>query len=98
MTNSVEHGLKITRNGEVKIRARRADQFLIVSVTDNGSGLPMGQPGDGLGTQLVKTLVEGELAGKIHWKSIEAMGTEVTLLVPLRFIENKFSGDIVLEH
>ena len=85
VTNAVEHGLA-GREGEVIVRADRNDVRLAVEVIDTGTGLPGGHLGDGLGTQIVRTLVEGELGGSITWGPDERGGTRVSIEVPLRWI------------
>ncbi|MFA5606871.1 MAG: sensor histidine kinase [Leucobacter sp.] len=85
VTNAVEHGLA-GREGEVFIRADRNDQRLEVEVIDTGTGLPGGTVGDGLGTQIVRTLIEGELGGSITWGPDERGGTKVAIQVPLHWI------------
>jgi two-component sensor histidine kinase len=84
VTNAVEHGLR-DRDGNVVITAHRSDEGLTVSVRDNGVGLPEGKVGAGLGTQIVRTLIEGELGGIIDWHTMSGRGTEVTIAVPFRF-------------
>jgi len=86
VTNAVEHGLA-EREGNVVITAHRSDEGLTVSVRDNGVGLPEGKVGSGLGTQIVRTLIEGELGGIIDWHTMSGRGTEVTIAVPFRFGE-----------
>jgi two-component sensor histidine kinase len=81
VTNAVEHGLA-GRDGTVEISAKRKDGELIVKVRDDGVGLPEGQVGAGLGTQIVRTLIQGELGGTIDWHTLEGEGTEVTIEVP----------------
>jgi two-component sensor histidine kinase len=85
VTNAVEHGLA-GRSGEVEIIAHRSPETLTVKVKDNGSGLPEGKVGDGLGTQIVRTLIQGELSGTIDWHTMVGTGTEVTIEVPLRYL------------
>jgi len=87
VTNAVEHGLS-GREGQVEIIARREDDTLTVKVVDNGSGLPEGKVGAGLGTQIVRTLIQGELSGTIDWHTLMGQGTEVTIEVPLRYLTN----------
>ena len=53
---------------------------------DTGTGLPGGTVGDGLGTQIVRTLIEGELGGSIVWGPDERGGTRVSVQMPLRWI------------
>ncbi|MET0734400.1 MAG: histidine kinase N-terminal domain-containing protein [Microbacterium sp.] len=86
VTNAVEHGLA-GQEGEVEIVAERSDTSLQVTVRDNGVGLPEGQVGRGLGTQIVRTLIQGELGGTIDWHTATGSGTEVTIDIPLRYID-----------
>ncbi|MBX3193924.1 MAG: histidine kinase N-terminal domain-containing protein [Microbacteriaceae bacterium] len=86
VTNAVEHGLA-GRNGKVEIVARRKDDSLRVRVRDDGVGLPEGKVGSGLGTQIVRTLIEGELGGTIDWHTLEGEGTEVTIDIPLLWLK-----------
>ena len=85
VTNAVEHGLA-GREGTVVIEADRTAEALSVSIVDNGAGLPGGDVGEGLGTQIVRTLIEGELSGSIEWESVDAGGTKVSINIPLRFV------------
>ncbi|MCP2031728.1 two-component sensor histidine kinase [Okibacterium sp. HSC-33S16] len=85
VTNAVEHGLA-GRDGEVEIVADRSGDQLTVLVRDNGVGLQEGKVGAGLGTQIVRTLIQGELSGTIDWHTVVGSGTEVTIEVPLRWI------------
>ncbi|UOQ56489.1 sensor histidine kinase [Leucobacter allii] len=85
VTNAVEHGLA-GREGEVFVRADRTEERLAVEVIDTGTGLPGGTVGDGLGTQIVRTLIEGELGGSISWGPDERGGTRVSIQVPLHWI------------
>jgi two-component sensor histidine kinase len=85
VTNAVEHGLA-GRDGEVAIIAKRSDDELSVKVRDNGVGLPEGKVGAGLGTQIVRTLIQGELGGTIDWHTLVGSGTEVTINVPLNWL------------
>lgn len=86
VANAVEHGLA-ERDGTVVIRASRVPQRqgerLLVDVDDDGVGLSGTGPGTGLGTQIVKTLVTGDLAGTIRWERRPEGGTRVHLDVPL---------------
>jgi two-component sensor histidine kinase len=86
VTNAVEHGLAGKADGEVEIVAKRTDDLLSVKVRDNGVGLPEGKVGSGLGTQIVRTLIQGELGGTIDWHTMMGSGTEVTIDVPLTWL------------
>lgn len=83
VTNAVEHGLAGRADGKVEIIAKRKEENLTIRVRDNGVGLPEGKVGSGLGTQIVRTLIQGELSGTIDWHTLEGEGTEVTIEVPL---------------
>ncbi|MET4583461.1 two-component sensor histidine kinase [Conyzicola nivalis] len=87
VTNAVEHGLAGRAEGEVEIIAERTDDVLSVKVRDNGVGLAEGKVGSGLGTQIVRTLIQGELGGAIDWHTIMGSGTEVTIEIPLVWLE-----------
>jgi len=89
VTNAVEHGLRGREQGEVTITATRSPDRLNVIVADNGGGLPGGSVGEGLGTQIVRTLVQGELGGTIEWNSVEGQRTEVVVDVPLQYLEDQ---------
>jgi two-component sensor histidine kinase len=86
VTNAVEHGLAGRADGEVEISAKRKNEHLRIRVRDNGVGLPEGKVGSGLGTQIVRTLIQGELGGTIDWHTLEGEGTEVTIDVPLLWL------------
>lgn len=89
VTNAVEHGLRGQEHGEVTITATRSPDRLRVVVFDNGGGLPGGVIGEGLGTQIVRTLVQGELSGQISWNSVEGESTEVVVEIPLKYLEDQ---------
>lgn len=91
VTNAVEHGLAGREDGEVEISAKRKDGQLRVKVRDNGVGLAEGKVGSGLGTQIVRTLIQGELGGTIDWHTLQGEGTEVTIEIPLRWVTKKSS-------
>ncbi len=86
VTNAVEHGLAGKSDGEVEIVAKRTNELLRVKVRDNGVGLAEGKVGSGLGTQIVRTLIQGELGGTIDWHTLMGSGTEVTIDVPLTWL------------
>jgi two-component sensor histidine kinase/PAS domain-containing protein len=89
VTNSVEHGLMGRTDGAVVITATRNADGLTVVVHDNGAGLPEGKVGSGLGTQIVRTLIQGELSGSIDWHTLTGSGTEVTIEVPLTWLRRR---------
>jgi two-component sensor histidine kinase len=81
VANAIEHGLS-DRSGTVQVEAVRDKKVLLITVTDDGAGLPEGKVGTGLGTQIIRTLVESELRGKILWTSPIRGGTKVTIELP----------------
>ena len=86
VTNAVEHGLAGKADGEVEISSSRDEELLRVKVRDNGVGLGEGKVGSGLGTQIVRTLIQGELGGTIDWHTLMGSGTEVTIEIPLTWL------------
>ncbi|GGF14453.1 histidine kinase [Subtercola lobariae] len=88
VTNAVEHGLA-GQEGQVEIVASRSEETLTVEVRDTGSGLPEGKVGSGLGTQIVRTLIQGELGGIIDWHTMVGSGTVVTIEIPFRWLKKR---------
>jgi two-component sensor histidine kinase len=87
VTNAVEHGLE-GRAGTVRLIADRSesedgDELLTVTVEDDGVGLPETPYAEGLGLQIVRTLVTSELGGTIQWKAREDGGTAVQIVLSL---------------
>ena len=95
VANAVEHGPGDTRTGEqlnVELHVRRHDdaagrQRLDIELTDDGVGVPAENWEPGLGLQIVRTLVRGELSGSIEWKQREPNaarpGTRVVIRAPI---------------
>ncbi|WP_284252667.1 sensor histidine kinase [Litorihabitans aurantiacus] len=86
VSNAVEHGLAGT-DGTVTVGAERDGRDLTVIVSDDGVGIdPAAKPsGTGLGMQIVRTLVAGELRGSIGWEPNPDGGTRVILRARLGF-------------
>ncbi|MEE6273628.1 sensor histidine kinase [Georgenia wangjunii] len=78
VTNAVEHGLG-REGGIVVVEATRDGSDLTVVVRDDGAGIAPNKVLGGLGTQIVNTLVRGELDGTIDWRPVPEGGTEVIL-------------------
>ncbi len=85
--NAVEHGFTSGGQGEVVIYADRNTRRLVVTVADNGVGLPSGfdlRASERLGLQIVHTLVSIELGGSLELTAGHSGGTDAILTVPLR--------------
>jgi two-component sensor histidine kinase len=92
LQNAVEHGLHGSA-GLVSVGARRVCGRLLLTVEDDGRGLPAGFDLDrsaSLGLSIVRTLVESELGGQLRMGDREASagdgrgsGTRVTVDIPL---------------
>lgn len=87
VTNAVEHGLA-ERDGTVQLIAERysredGTEILRVTVADDGVGLPQTPLAEGLGLQIVRTLVTSELDGSIRWEPRPSGGTAVIIELPL---------------
>lgn len=85
--NAVEHGFADGADGEVVIDADRSTRRLLVTVRDDGVGLPDGfdlRAVERLGLQIVNTLVQIELGGTLALTSRPEGGTQAVLTVPLR--------------
>lgn len=86
VTNAVEHGFDAGgAEGRVTVTVTRDDAYLDIEVRDNGRGMDPSRLGNGLGTQIVRTLVEGELGGTITWESKLGDGTAVVIRIPKRW-------------
>jgi two-component sensor histidine kinase len=85
--NAVEHAFPDDRSGTVAIGADRHGGSLVVTVVDDGVGLPpefLATNVDRLGLQIVHTLVAAELGGTVEFTHQEIGGTQVAVSVPLR--------------
>ncbi|MFI6479663.1 histidine kinase N-terminal domain-containing protein [Nonomuraea sp. NPDC050663] len=90
LQNALQHGRP--KRLEVVVDAQHFEhrpdrrERLTVIVRDDGRGLPEDFDLDNstsLGLQIVRTLVEGELSGKLSIEPRDGGGTEVTLSIPL---------------
>ncbi|HEX5594636.1 MAG TPA: histidine kinase N-terminal domain-containing protein [Micromonosporaceae bacterium] len=92
LLNAVEHGFSTVGEergpgeAEVVVSAQRLRRHLVVTVADNGRGLPPdfdAESSGRLGLQIVRALVTGELRGTIELRARAGGGTEAVLIVPL---------------
>ena len=81
LQNAVQHAFG-ERGGTVSVEMRRWDDFLRMTVKDDGVGLPedFGPARRGLGLQIVSALVESELGGSFTYESDG--GARFTINVP----------------
>jgi two-component sensor histidine kinase len=85
LQNALEHGLR-GRSGVVEVSTRRLDHELEIVVADDGEGLPVGfslSASPRLGLQIVRTLVEGDLRGRLDVRARPGGGTLATLRIPV---------------
>jgi two-component sensor histidine kinase len=85
LVNAVEHGLR-GRDGSVVVDVQRPDDRLRMSVTDDGAGLPedfTADSGTTLGLQIVRSLVEGELGGRLEVVPAVGGGTRAVVDLPV---------------
>jgi two-component system, sensor histidine kinase PdtaS len=85
MQNAVVHGFD-TGPGHLVVTARRTGGRLKVSIEDDGRGLPAGfdpEASSSLGMSIMRTLVEGELGGRLCVEDASDQGTCVRIDAPL---------------
>jgi two-component system, sensor histidine kinase PdtaS len=89
--NAAEHAFPDGSPGSIELVAERDGDDLVVRVVDDGRGLPEGfdpSASEGLGLQIVRTLVASELGGSLAMTSPPSgpadgrSGTEVVLTLP----------------
>ncbi|MGY2002419.1 sensor histidine kinase [Blastococcus sp. SYSU DS1024] len=84
--NAAEHAFPEGEPGVIELVAEREGDDLRVRVRDDGRGLPPDfdpAASDGLGLQIVRTLVTSELGGSLTMGTLEGRsGTEVVLTLP----------------
>jgi len=82
--NAIKHGASQVRGvGRIEVRGRREGELLVLTVEDNGPGLPSSQE-DGLGLRNVRARLEG-LYGEnqaLRLVSTPEEGTEAVLEIP----------------
>lgn len=97
VSNALVHGFEDTAAGVVRITAEPRGQEVILTVADNGRGIPeahqakvfdpffttrMGQGGSGLGLHIVYSLVTRVLGGRLYLASQPGEGTTVSVHLP----------------
>jgi two-component sensor histidine kinase len=85
--NALAHAFEPGQTGEVVVSAQRSAGMLDVVVADDGHGLPPGfdvEVSEGLGLQIVRTLLDSELDSVLHVRARPGGGTEAVIRLPLR--------------
>jgi two-component sensor histidine kinase len=85
--NALEHAFPETAKGSVAVVSERTREALVISVVDDGLGLPEGfgtGAGEQLGLQIVRTLVSAELDGTVEYSGRPGgPGTVARVRMPL---------------
>jgi two-component system, sensor histidine kinase PdtaS len=85
--NALAHAFDPGQVGEVTVLVERAAETLDVVVADDGRGLPPGfdlERADGLGLQIVRTLLDSELDSSLQVRARPGGGTEAVMRLSLR--------------
>jgi two-component system, sensor histidine kinase PdtaS len=85
LQNALEHGLS-EQGGMLEVAVSRMDERLSVVVADDGRGFPADFDVDSatsLGLEIVRTLIVGELGGRLRYRPRPGGGTEVMLDIPV---------------
>jgi len=86
--NSLEHGLR-QQGGSITIAIGHRENLLTLSVADDGVGLPAdfrAEERDGLGLELIRTLVTEDLDGDFRLETNAHGGTTATVRIPFSAI------------
>ena len=78
--NAIEHAFVGRENGEIQISLGHAPEELLILVRDDGIGIDAA-PIQGVGLDIVETLVKDDLRGKLSFKRLKH-GTEVRIRIP----------------
>jgi PAS domain S-box-containing protein len=83
VTNAVKHAYADGRPGRVRVEARRDGDRAIITVADDGPGMPLPSSGgsDGLGSRLIRRLSR-QVGAETAW-SDASPGTRVTISLPV---------------
>lgn len=86
LQNCIDHAFPETRlgPGEVRLSVARDRGDVVITVSDNGVGLPVtfGDHTMRLGLTIVETLVDSELEGTVRWDRGLNGGTDVVVRIP----------------
>jgi len=98
LQNALQHGFPNAArdDGLLEVAAVRQNDRLVVTVADNGVGLPAGFELDAttsLGLQIVRTLVVSELGGRLRISPRPGGGTEAVLDLPVAHDPDRVDTD-----
>ncbi|MCC2672984.1 MAG: pdtaS [Armatimonadetes bacterium] len=80
VSNAVKHACAGRQGGRLRVRVGPADEGLVLRVEDDGPGLPEGfelARDSSVGLQVVQTLAERDLAGKLRLSNGPGLAAEV---------------------
>lgn len=66
LSNSLEHGFRTKKSGNIDIRISNEEVFAIFTITDDGDGFQQKTNFESLGLNIVKAIVKDKLNGKIR--------------------------------
>jgi len=78
--NTIDHAFTGQDQGQVRISLSRAPQELVISVRDDGLGLPQDHT-SGMGLEIAEVLIAEQLRGELSFQQRQP-GTEVTIRIP----------------
>jgi PAS domain S-box-containing protein len=88
ISNSLKHAFEEGKSGQISIRLQREQtNEILLSVSDNGSGLPAGidlEDSQSFGLQSITAIVEHQLQGQLHFENQEG------LLCQMRFRDDLY--------
>jgi two-component sensor histidine kinase len=89
LTNSLKHAFPAGRAGRVEVSLKRAaDDRLVLSIKDNGIGMPTeATDSSSLGLLVIRSMAL-KLEAELNWRSSET-GTEVEVIVPAKAVETR---------
>jgi two-component sensor histidine kinase len=83
VSNAVEHGIALRETeGAVVVKAQRSNE-LVVTIEDDGPGIPESGIVEGLGLSIVRTIVTQDLRGSLTITPREGGGTVARVAVPM---------------
>lgn len=83
VSNCFVHAFKEQAQGLIRITAVAEDDKIVLTVCDNGKGLPENfdpYVSKRLGLKIIRNLVDNELQGVLHFEGLKPQGTKVTIV------------------